>query len=163
MILGMHFVNCKADIFKEFGLSGYRIYIELTGKIVDDYFGCLFKINIQGREYIIPFFGLWDLMEIKINEMGTSDYHYSSNESSLAIDWIVFLISINFRCINRFFRVISSFVKWMIMDGEMIIIISSVFSFARWVWRIFISNMDDVTFIHEIVKCEYYSLDEDSR
>ena len=85
MTFGMHLINCKAGIFKELRLPGPRVRAELTSKIVDDYFGCLFEIDIQGREHVVPSFGHWNLVETKADEMRTPNCHDSSRERLLAV------------------------------------------------------------------------------
>ena len=85
MAFGMHFINCKAIVFKEFRLPGYGVCTEMTCKLVDGYFGCLFEIDIQSREYIVPPFSWQKLVETEANEMWTSNRHDSFYEGSLAI------------------------------------------------------------------------------
>ena len=162
VILCMHFINCKAGIFKELRLPEHRVCAELTCKIIDDYFRCLLKIDIQGREYIVPSFSPWNLMEIKTNEMRTSNCHDFSGESLLAIDWIIFLTFISFSRINKFV-IISPFIEWSIMDRWMAIETSSLFPFAKWGRRIFVSAGYDIAIIDEIVKCKFCSIGEYSR
>jgi len=162
MTFGMHFINCKAGIFKELRLSGPRICAELTSKIVDDYFGCLFEIHIQGREHVIPSFGNRNLVETKADEMRTPNCHDSSSERLLAVGWIVFLAFAAFSRIDLLV-VISPVVKCAMTDGRTAIETSSLFPFAKWGRTVFASTVYDVTAIDEIVERECCSVGECSR
>jgi hypothetical protein len=126
----MHFINCKASVFKELRLTGHGVWAELTCKIVDDYFRCPLEIDIQSREYVVPSFSPWDLVETKANEMRTPNCQDSSGESLLAVGRIVFLAFAGFSRINLFV-VISPFVEWAITDRWTAIATSSLFPFAK--------------------------------
>jgi hypothetical protein len=99
VIMSMHFINEESCMLKIACFTDKAVWCNLTGKVINDDFGCNRESGVDCRKYIISTFCNWDRMKAKTDGVCAPKHKDATSELILGISLVKLVAVTHFFCI----------------------------------------------------------------